>query len=108
MTIETDEDAPHNNRPDLSSYLEAAPIQLQIPDTGKKLIGFLVDESAQGVDVQLRRTQCLVAGDKVHIARNGGLEKAIVKDIGDRGPSTRIKLKWGERLDDQASVAHHA
>ncbi len=106
MTVKNDEDAPNNNQSadSLLSYLEATPIQLRIPNTGKKLIGFLLDESDHGVAVQLRRTQCLVAGDSVHIARNGGIEKAIVKTIGDRGFSTRINLKWGDRCDDLASA----
>lgn len=111
MTVEKDEDAPNNNLPSLLSYLEAAPVQVRIPNTGKKLIGFLLDESAHGVAVQLRRTQCLVAGDSVHIVRNGGLEKAIVKNIGDRGHSTRIELNWGDRGDHLGTAvpaANHA
>ena len=105
MTVEKDPDAPNNNLPRLLSYLEAAPVQVRIPDTGKKLIGFLLDETTHGVAVQLRRTRCLVAGDRVHIARNGGVEKAIVKNIRDRGHSTRIYLKWGEQCDHPALVA---
>ena len=105
MTVEKDQDAPNNDLPRLLSYLEAAPIQVRIPHTGKKLIGFLLDETAHGVAVQLRRTRSLVEGDRVQIARNGGIEKAIVKNIGDRGHSTRIYLKWGERPDHLASVA---
>ncbi len=106
MTVEKNEDAPNNDQsaPKLLSYLEAAPIQLRIPNTGKKLIGFILDESPHGVAVQMRRTRCLVAGDNVHIARNGGIEKAIVKNVGDRGLSTRINLKWGEPRDDLATI----
>ena len=90
MTAENDQDARNNqlSAPWLLPYLETAPIQVLIPKTGKKLLGFLLDESEDGVAVQLRRTQCLVEGDKVQVARNGGLEDAIVKNVEDLSLST--------------------
>lgn len=91
--------------PRLLPYLDSAPIQVLIPSTGKKLLGFLLDESADGVAVQVRRTRCLAAGDRVQIGRNGRIVEALVKNVADYGLSSRIGLEWAEPIDDRALVA---
>lgn len=107
MTVEHGRDVGNDKRSALRllPYLDSAPIQVLIPRTGKKLLGFLLDESADGVAVQLRRTRCLAEGDQVQIVRNGRIAEALVKNLADCGVSSRIGLEWVNGVDDLALVA---
>ena len=80
------------------------PIQVVVPTIGKKFLGFLLDESVDGVAIHLRRTSCLARGDRVQISRNGSIEEATVKNFLDRGVSLRIGLEWVEPFDYLATV----
>ena len=95
----------HRGAPRLLPHLDSDPIQVLIPSTGKKLLGFLLDESADGVAIQVRRTRCVAEGDRVLVARNGRTNEALVKHVSTHGVSTRIGLEWIERFDDLALVA---
>ncbi len=75
-------------------HLDSPPIQILIPSTGKKVLGFLLDESADRGTVQVRRTRCLAAGDQIQLVRNGHKQAAVVKQLQTNGIGTRIGLAW--------------
>ena len=106
MAAKDDVNSSKNKRcaPRLLPNLNSDPLQVLIPSTGKKFLAFLLDESADGAAIQLRRTRCLAVGDRIQISWNGRSEEAFVKNVEDYGISSRIGLGWVEPIDDLALV----
>jgi len=104
------QDRPNRGANRLLPHRDSDPVQIVIPSTGKKLLGFLLDESADGAAVQLRPTRCLATGDHVQFAKNGRTIEAVVKHATTYGICARIGLEWVEKRvgQDSAEIAELA